>query len=40
VTAHILRHAFDISLMQGAAIAVAFDILSFVLVGGLTQGPA
>jgi hypothetical protein len=40
VTAHILRHAFDISLMQGAAIAVAFDILSFVLIGGLTQGPA
>jgi hypothetical protein len=40
ITAHILRHAFDIKLMQGAIAAVAFDIFSFVLVGGLTQGPA
>lgn len=40
ITAHILRHAFDITLMQGAIAAVAFDIFSFVLVGGLTQGPA
>ena len=40
ITAHILRHAFDVKLMQGAIIAVAFDILSFVLVGGLTQGSA
>ncbi|MGB5835054.1 MAG: hypothetical protein WBG92_24135 [Thiohalocapsa sp.] len=40
VTAHILRHAFDIKLIQGAMIAVAFDILSFVVVGGLTQGSA
>jgi len=40
ITAHILRHAFDIKLMQGAIIAVAFDVFSFVIVGGLTQGPA
>jgi hypothetical protein len=40
VSAHILRHTFAISLMQGAAIAVAFDILSFVLISGLTQGSA
>ncbi len=40
IVAHILRHAFDIKLMQGAIIAVAFDILSFFLVGGLTQGAA
>jgi hypothetical protein len=40
ITAHILRHAFDIKLMQGAIVAVAFDIFSFVLVGGLTQGSA
>ena len=40
ITAHILRHAFDIKLMQGAMIAVAFDILSFILVGALTQGSA
>ena len=40
ITAHILRHAFDIKLMQAAIIAVAFDILSFVVVGALTQGPA
>jgi hypothetical protein len=38
IAAHILRHAFDIKLMQGAVIAVAFDILSFVIVGGVTQG--
>ncbi len=40
VSAHILRHTFAISLMQGAAVAVAFDILSFVLISGLTQGSA
>lgn len=40
ITAHILRHAFDIKLMQGAMIAVAFDIFSFMIVGALTQGPA
>ncbi|KAA6185197.1 hypothetical protein F2Q65_09830 [Thiohalocapsa marina] len=40
VAAHILRHALEIRLAQGAAIAVAFDILSFMLIGGLTQGTA
>jgi hypothetical protein len=38
VTGHILRHAFDIKLAQGVAIAVAFDVLSFVIVGGLVEG--
>jgi hypothetical protein len=37
VAGHILRHAFDITLTQGAVVAVAFDIVSYVLIGGLTQ---
>ncbi len=40
VSAHILRHAFDISLGQGAFVAVAYDLISFVLVGGLIDTPA
>lgn len=35
---HILRHAFDLTLLQGAAIAIGFDLLSFVIVGGLVDG--
>lgn len=40
ITAHILRHAFEIKLLQGAAIAVAYDLVSLVIVGGLTRGAA
>lgn len=40
ISAHILRHAFDITLGQGAFIAVAYDLISFVLVGGLIETPA
>jgi hypothetical protein len=39
VSAHILRHAFDITLGQGAFIAVAYDLIAFVLVGGLIETP-
>ncbi|MFP4062562.1 MAG: hypothetical protein ACLFNA_07240 [Halochromatium sp.] len=35
---HILRHAFEVTLLQGAAIAIGFDVLSFVIVGGLAEG--
>jgi hypothetical protein len=35
VTAHILRHAFSITLGQGAAIAVAFQIVTVTLVTSL-----
>ncbi|WP_242519309.1 hypothetical protein [Halochromatium roseum] len=35
---HILRHAFSLSLLQGAAIAIGFDLLSFVIVGGVIDG--
>lgn len=38
IGAHILRNAFDIKLIQGAIIVVVFYSLSFLLVGGLTQG--
>lgn len=40
IAAHILRHAFDIKLAQGAVIAIAFDILAFLVVAELTRGPA
>ncbi|NEX16149.1 MAG: hypothetical protein C1943_05815 [Halochromatium sp.] len=36
-TGHILRHAFGLTLMQGAAIAIGFDLLSFVIVGGIVD---
>jgi hypothetical protein len=36
VAGHILRHTFAISLAQGAAIAVAFQILAIGLLGGLS----
>lgn len=39
ITAHILRHAFAISLPIGAAIAIGFDLFSFVVVAGLTEAP-
>lgn len=39
-TGHILRHAFGLTLAQGAAIAVAFDLLSFVVVGGVVDSAA
>lgn len=38
VTGHILRHTFAISLAQGAAIAVAFQIVAIFLLGGLFGG--
>jgi hypothetical protein len=38
VTGHILRHTFAIGLGQGAAIAVAFQILAISLLGGLFGG--
>ncbi len=34
---HILRHAFGLSLLQGAAIAIGFDLLSFVIIGGIVD---
>jgi hypothetical protein len=34
---HILRHAFGLTLLQGAAIAIGFDLLSFVIVGGIAD---
>ena len=37
-TAHILRHAFEIRLMQGVFLAIAYDVLAFVVIGGMTQG--
>ncbi|MGE5155315.1 MAG: hypothetical protein ACM3ST_15055 [Bdellovibrio bacteriovorus] len=36
VAGHILRHTFGISLAQGAAIAVSFQILVIGLLGGLS----
>jgi len=36
-TGHILRHAFGLTLLQGAAIAIGFDLLSFVIVGGIVD---
>lgn len=35
VTGHILRHTFDLTLGQGAAIALAFEILAVALIGSL-----
>ncbi|WP_328986408.1 hypothetical protein [Thiorhodovibrio winogradskyi] len=37
-SAHILRHAFEIPLMQGVFLAIAYDVLAFFVIGGLTQG--
>lgn len=38
VTGHILRHTFAISLGQGAAIAVALQVVTIALLGGLSGG--
>ena len=35
---HILRHAFGVTLLQGCAIAIGFDLLSFVVIGGIADG--
>lgn len=37
---HILRHAFDLRLVQGVLLAVGYDVLAFIVVGGLTQSAA
>lgn len=36
-TGNILRHAFGLTLVQGAAIAIGFDLVSFVIVGGVVD---
>ncbi|MEA3277178.1 MAG: hypothetical protein U9Q81_18205 [Pseudomonadota bacterium] len=38
VMGHILRHTFDLRLGQGTAIAVAYTLLAYSLVGGLFSG--
>jgi hypothetical protein len=38
VTGHILRHVFEIRLAQGAAIAVIYNLLAYVLARGLFSG--
>jgi hypothetical protein len=38
VTGHILRHAFDLPLAQGVAIAVAYNVLLYWLVAVLLPG--
>ncbi|MBK1647278.1 hypothetical protein [Rhabdochromatium marinum] len=38
ITAHILRHAFEIRLIQGVFLAIVYDVLSLLVVGGMTQG--
>ena len=40
VVGHILRHTFDLTLAQGVVIAIAFDVFSYVVISGLTQGAA
>lgn len=37
IAGHILRHAFEIRLGQGVAIAITFDLLSFLIIGGLVS---
>jgi hypothetical protein len=37
ITGHILRHTFGITLAQGVAIGIAFDLVSYVVVGALTE---
>lgn len=36
-SAHILRHALEIPLIQGVFIALAYDVLSFLVIGTMTQ---
>lgn len=38
VTGHILRHALDLPLAQGAMIAVAYNVLAYALLGALFSG--
>ena len=38
VTGHILRHTLDLTLVQGALIAVAYNLLAYVLLGALFTG--
>jgi hypothetical protein len=38
VTGHILRHTLDLALVQGALIAVAYNLLAYSLLGALFSG--
>ncbi|MEY6432772.1 hypothetical protein ABC977_10175 [Thioalkalicoccus limnaeus] len=38
VAGHIVRHTFGVTLGQGAAIVVLYELLSFLLLGGLLAG--
>ena len=38
VTGHILRHTLDLTLVQGALIAVAYNLLAYILLGALFTG--
>jgi hypothetical protein len=38
VTGHILRHTLDLPLFQGALIAVAYNLLAYLLLGALFSG--
>jgi hypothetical protein len=38
VTGHILRHTLDLTLVQGALIAVAYNLLAYMLLGALFTG--
>lgn len=40
VMAHILRHAFDISIWSGAALALSYTFLSWTLTGWLNPPPS
>jgi len=38
VTGHILRHALDVTLVQGALFAVAYNLLAYTILGALFTG--
>ncbi len=38
VTGHILRHTLEVTLVQGALIAVAYNLLAYTLLGALFMG--
>ena len=38
VTGHILRHTLDLPLVQGAMIAIAYNMLAYALLGALFSG--
>lgn len=40
VSAHIIRHAFNIALGQAALVTLSYELLTTVLVGGLIQTDA